>query len=65
MVLEIIRKYDKWSCSYKKKNLFKYYFFMELPHLIVVLALIYFFPKKWLGIIILGIILPDLFLALH
>ena len=37
---------------------------LGIPHLIVSLILIYFFPEKWLGILILGIFLSDFSFAI-
>lgn len=36
------------------------FLFLMLPHLVASLILILFYPQKWFGIILLGIIIPDL-----
>jgi hypothetical protein len=58
-IRKLIKKYDtKWDNSVNT-NMFFSYFFLTLPHLFISLILILFFPEKWMGILILAILLPD------
>jgi len=36
-------------------------FYLLFPHIISSLILVYFFPEKWFGILIVGIFLPDIY----
>jgi hypothetical protein len=58
-IRKLIKKYDtKWDSSVNT-NIFLSYFFLTLPHLFISFLLILFFPEKWIGILILAILLPD------
>ena len=61
-MLRLIRKYHEIFDLHKaegfKKILFG--FMLTLPHILTCIILILFFPKQWIGIVIVGLILPDL-----
>ena len=55
-------KYEKSNCDYNKsftRSLLNH-FFLSLPHVIVSLFLILFFPLQWIGVILMGVLLPDI-----
>ena len=66
-MLWIIRKYQEYFNIHKARGFKKLFFgiMVTLPHIITCLALILLFPEQWLGIIIVGLILPDFSYFIH
>ena len=67
-MLKIAQKYTEYFRAYKSQNIIQKSFFvfmLVLPHIIASLILILIYPQQWLGIIILGILLPDFFYFTH
>jgi|GEM_PF-3443365 len=62
-MLKLIKKYNQFFDLCNAKNLPEkvlFGFMLTLPHIITCLILMVIFPLKWIGIIIVGLILPDL-----
>ncbi len=54
------KKHKIWKI-HRTKDFLKHSLYYSLPHIIITLILIFFFPQKWFGILILGIFLSDFF----
>lgn len=67
-MLNPIGKYqDYFEISNAKGTFMKFLFgfMLTLPHLITILIFIPLFPSQWLGIIIVGLLLPDFIYFFH
>ena len=66
-MLKLIRKYHRYFDIQKTNGLKKalFGFMLTLPHILTCLILILIFPEEWLGIIIIGLVLPDLSYFFH
>ncbi|MBD3249271.1 hypothetical protein GF336_04465 [Candidatus Woesearchaeota archaeon] len=61
-MLKIIKRYNNLFDIDKARGWKKLVsgFMLTLPHIITCILLIFFFPEKWLGILIVGLLLPDI-----
>ena len=67
IMLKLIKKYHQHFDLHKSKSFKKLFagFMLTLPHILTCLILILFFPEQWVGILIVGLILPDLSYFFH
>jgi len=63
-MLKVIKKYHQRFCLEEAKGLKQKIisvFMLTLPHILTILIFILLFPEKMVGILIVGLILPDFF----
>lgn len=67
-MFKLIKAYQDYFTIHNAKGIFKKIFFsfmLILPHILTCLILIILYPYLWIGIIIVGLVLPDLSYFFH
>ena len=61
-MLKLINKYNQYFNIYKAKGITQrvlFGFVLSIPHILACLVVTLFFPQQWIGIFIVGWLLPD------
>lgn len=67
-MLSWVKKYQDRFDPHSASNIFQRLFFdlmLALPHILTCVILITVYPQQWLGIILVGLILPDFYYFLY
>ncbi|MBW2991800.1 hypothetical protein KY345_01100 [Candidatus Woesearchaeota archaeon] len=67
-MLKSLKRYHGFFDPHKAEGLFKKIlsgFMLTFPHILTCLVLIGFYPQEWIGILIIGLLLPDLSYFFH